>query len=63
MPLPIDPTRILTIILELRQTPHDELRAIDRGLLLSIKQTLQEHRREVDKALLRLAFVDDQQLN
>ncbi len=61
--MPIDPTRIFAIIREIEQTPHDELREMDRELLLSIRQTLQEHKREVDKVLLRLAFVDGQQLN
>ncbi len=43
---------------------HD-VRAVPelRGLLLSIRRTLEEHRREVDKVFLRLAFVDEQQLN
>lgn len=61
--MPVDPTHILSIIRELEQTPHDALKEMDRELLLSIRQTLQEHKREVDKVLLRLAFVDEQQLN
>ncbi|MFA5955062.1 hypothetical protein [Hyphomicrobium sp.] len=61
--MPIDQTRIFAIIREIEQTPHDELKDMDRELLLSIRQTLQEHKREVDKVLLRLAFVDEQQLN
>lgn len=61
--MPIDPTRILSILRELEQTSPDALKEMDRALLLSIKQTLREHRREVDKVLLRLSFVDEQQLN
>lgn len=61
--MPIDPTRILSIIRELDQTSPDDLKEMDRELLLSIRQTLQEHRRQVDKVLLRLAFVDEQKLN
>ncbi len=61
--MPIDPTRIFAIIREIERTPHDELKEMDRELLLSIRQTLQEHKREVDKVLLRLAFVDEKQLN
>lgn len=61
--MPIDPTRILSILTELEQTSPDALKEMDRELLLSIKKTLQEHRREIDKMLLRLSFVDQQQLN
>ena len=61
--MPIDPARVLSIIRELEQTSPDALKEMDRELLLSIKQTLKDHRREVDEALLRLAFVDEQQLN
>ncbi len=61
--MPVDPTRILSIIREIEQTPHDALKEMDRELLLSIRRTLEEHRREVDKVLLRLSFVDEQQLN
>lgn len=61
--MPIDPTRILSLLAELEQTSPDALKEMDRELLLSIKQTLQEHRRKVDKVLLRLSFVDEQQLN
>ncbi len=61
--MPIDPARILSIIREIEQTSPEALKEMDRELLLSIKRTLQEHRREVDKALLRLSFADEQQLN
>lgn len=63
MPMPVDPALILSIIRELEQTSPDALKEMDRELLLSIKQTLQAHKREVDRVLLRLAFVDEQQLN
>lgn len=61
--MPVDPTRILSVIRELEQTSPDALKEMDRELLLSIKKTLQDHKREVDKMLLRLAFIDGQQLN
>lgn len=61
--MPIDASRILAILRELDQTSPDALKEMDRELLLSIKQTLQQHRREVDKMFLRLAFLDEQQLN
>jgi len=59
----MDPARIVSILGELKQTPNDELKELDRELLLSIRQTLQDHKREVDKMLLRLSFIDEQQLN
>lgn len=61
--VPTDPTRILSIIRELERSSPDTLKDMDRELLLSIKRTLQKHKRDVDKVLLRLAFVDEQQLN
>ncbi|MBY0559335.1 hypothetical protein [Hyphomicrobium sp.] len=61
--MPIDPTRILSILSELEQTSPDALKEMDRELLISIKSTIQEHKRKVDKVLLRLSFVDGQQLN
>ena len=59
----IDPTRILSILQELEQSPHDELKNMDRELLLSIKQMLQDHKQLVDKMLLHLSFLDEQRLN
>ncbi|WP_414464469.1 hypothetical protein [Hyphomicrobium sp. DY-1] len=61
--MPVDPTRILSVIRELEQTSPNALKETDRELLLSIKKTLQDHKREVDKMLLRLEFIDGQQLN
>jgi hypothetical protein len=61
--VPIDPKRILAIISEIEQTPSDALKEMDRELLISMRGILLKHRREVDEALLRLAFIDDQQLN
>lgn len=61
--LPVDPTRILSVIRELEQTSPDALKEMDRELLLSIKKILQDHKREIDKMLLRLEFIDGQQLN
>ncbi len=61
--MPIDPTRILSILSELEQTSPDALKEMDRELLISIKSVIQEHKRKVDKVLLRLSFVDGQQLN
>lgn len=59
----IDATRLLSVIREIEQMPQDELKELDRKLLLSIKLTLQLHKSEVDKILSRLAFLDEQQLN
>jgi len=43
--------------------PHDALKTFDREMLMRIRQELIAHKREVDKAVLRLSFVDEQQLN
>lgn len=59
--MPVDPTRILSIIRELEQTSPDALKEMDRELLLSLKHTLNAHKRQVDQLLLRLAFVVDEQ--
>jgi hypothetical protein len=46
--MPLDPTRIISIIRELEQTSPEALQKMDRELLLSIRQTLREHQREVE---------------
>jgi hypothetical protein len=61
--MPVDPTRLLSFIREIDQTPHDALKTFDREMLMRIRQELMAHKREVDKAVLRLSFVDEQQLN
>jgi hypothetical protein len=52
--------RLLAII---EETPHDGLRALDRKTLLATQKVLRALKQEVDRTLLRLAFVDEQQLN
>ena len=47
--MPIDPSRVLSIIREFEEASPDALKEMDRKLLPSIRQTLQEHRRELDK--------------
>ena len=61
--MPVDPSRLLSFIREIDQTPHDALKTFDRKMLMRIRQELVAHKREVDKAVLRLSFVDEQQLN
>ena len=61
--MPTDPIRILSLIRKLDQTSLVALKEVYRELLLSIKRTLQEDKREVDKTLLRLSFLDQQQMN
>ena len=61
--MPVDPTRVLSIVRELEQTSPQALKKMDRELLHSIKRTLQKHKWDIDRAFLRLAFVDDQQLD
>jgi hypothetical protein len=58
--MPVDPLRLLAIIDE---TPHEGLRALDRETLLATRKVLGALKQEVDRTLLRLAFVDEQQLN
>jgi|KBSMisStandDraft_5_1062788.scaffolds.fasta_scaffold585386_2 hypothetical protein len=58
--MPVDPLRLLAIIDE---TPHEGLRTLDRETLLATQKVLKALKKEVDRTLLRLAFVDEQQLN
>jgi hypothetical protein len=58
--MPVDPMRLLAII---EETPHDGLRTLDRETLLATQKVLRALKQEVDRTLLRLAFVDEQQLN
>jgi hypothetical protein len=48
---------------EVEASPHDKLREIDRETLLRMQSEIRALKRRVDRALLRLAFVDEQQLN
>jgi len=52
--------RLLAII---EETPHDDLRKLDRETLLATQKLLKALKKQVDRTLLRLAFVDEQQLN
>lgn len=61
--MPVDPSRLLSFIREIDQTPHDALKEFDRELLIAIRRELVAHKREVDKVVLRLSFVDEQQLS
>lgn len=61
--MPTDPIRLLKFCQEIQETPHDKLRELDRETLLGIKASLQDLKRQVDRTLLRLSFVDEQQLN
>jgi hypothetical protein len=61
--VPADPIRLLTLCEEIEETPHDRLREMDRETLLGIQKSLRELKQKVDRTLLRLAFVNEQQLN
>ena len=61
--MPTDPIRLLQFCQEIAETPHDKLRELDRETLVGVRASLLELRRQVDRALLRLSFVDEQQLN
>jgi hypothetical protein len=61
--MPADATRILAILGEMEGATSEGLRQMDRDLIQSIRDVLRAHRIEVDKVLLKLAFVMDQQIN
>lgn len=62
--MPPDPIRVLTMCEEIEASPHDRLREIDRETLLRMQSDLRALKKRVDRALLRLSFVDEQkQLN
>jgi hypothetical protein len=61
--MPADPVRLLQLCQEIDTTPHDRLREIDRETLQGIRASLLELKRQVDRTLLRLSFVEEQQLN
>jgi hypothetical protein len=61
--MPADPIRLLKFCQEIEETPHDKLREMDRETLLGIQKSLRELKQQVDRTLLRLAFVNEQQLN
>jgi hypothetical protein len=61
--MPVDPTRLLSFIRGMDQTPHEALEALDREMLMRVREDLMAHKREVDEAVLRLSFVDKQGLN
>jgi hypothetical protein len=61
--MPTDPIRLLTLCEEIEETPHDRLREMDRETLLGVQKALRELKQKIDRTLLRLAFVDERQLN
>jgi hypothetical protein len=61
--MPADPIRLLALCQEIEEAPHDRLREMDRETLLGIRKSLLELKRQVDRTLLRLSFVEEQQLN
>jgi hypothetical protein len=61
--MPADPIRLLKFCQEIEEIPHDKLRELDRETLTGVRASLLELKRQVDRTLLRLSFVDEQQLN
>lgn len=61
--MPQSPGRLLTLCEEIEGTPHERLLEMDRETLLGIQKSLRELKQKVDRTLLRLAFVDERQLN
>ena len=61
--MPTNPLTLLNVCQAIRQTPQDALLSIDRETLLATRRALLALKAEIDSALLRLAFVDEHQLN
>ena len=60
--MPTNPITLLNICRALGDTSED-LRHLDRELLLQLRQTLQSLQRDVDQTLMHLSFLDDASLN
>jgi len=58
-----NPIRLLAFCEELEKTSAENLHALDRETLLGIRKRLIEHKRRIDRLVLRLSFVAEQQLN
>jgi hypothetical protein len=61
--MPTNPLTLLNVCQAIRQTPQDALLAMDRETLLATRRALLALKAEIDNTLLRLSFVDEQQLN
>jgi hypothetical protein len=61
--MPTNPLTLLNVCQAIRQTPQDALLAMDRETLLATRRALLALKAEIDNTLLRLPFVDEQQLN
>jgi hypothetical protein len=61
--MPADPVRLLQFCQEVAEVPNDRLREMDRETLLGIRKALMDLKRQVDRTLLRLSFIEEQQLN
>jgi hypothetical protein len=56
--MPTNPITLLNICRELGDTA-EELKHLDRALLLQLRQSLQSLQRDVDQTLMHLSFLDD----
>ncbi len=61
--MPTNPLTLLNVCQAIRQTPQDALLSMDRETLLATRRALLALKAEIDNTLLRLSFVDEQQLN
>ena len=61
--MPTNPLTLLNVCQAIRQTPQDVLLSMDRETLLATRRALLALKAEIDNTLLRLSFVDEQQLN
>jgi hypothetical protein len=58
-----DPNKLLAFCRGLADFNDDELVAMDRAGLIAMQVELKALKREVDRALLRLSFIDARQVN
>jgi hypothetical protein len=61
--MPTNPLTLLNVCQAIRQAPQDVLLSMDRETLLATRRALLALKSEIDNTLLRLSFVDEQQLN
>jgi hypothetical protein len=61
--MPSDPAKLLAFCSAIAETSEDELAVLDRDELIATASTLEDLRRTIDKALLRLSFLKERQLN
>lgn len=61
--MPNSPVKLLARCREIDETPYEDLVKLDRERLIVLRRDPKALKKEVDRALLRTAFVDEQQLS